>query len=338
MGARRICPPLLAALAVLVGGDAGVRALAKPGSWIDLHTSIWDASFSRRFSLGLDPPPPVELVVAGSSLSREKEVVTLASELTRALGTEVRNESGDGHFLADEWAAVLARGRPAARRHLIELNPFLFNERRWLYAPRASGELVRRSENALSIFSVAGTGVRRALLFEPGLHPLLASAVRRVFRPYDVGLGLRETLRTTLRDAVLRRLRPAEVALEVAPERLLELVARNFGAKNYSDGPDSPVLANLLDWSSSQPEPRAYVLYVPPLNWTLLARQPADAERLQTWLDGLRVEAERRGLSLLDASGLFATREALFSDYGHLRDRAFAPLAEFVAAELAKLP
>lgn len=331
---RRMTVVPLSAACVLVAGHLSL--LGRP-----LAVFPHDLSFERRW---VRPTPKADrpaMLVAGSSVSGSVlKRQTLAKSLERSV-KPVWNDAGNGFHLADAWATLLAQDVPQADVHLIEINQFFFNERRWLWG-RHRQEYVRVAEHGLALLEVTSGRLRYEIIAQLGLNPIVAAWVRRHFRPVHFSACNDSLLRIRLRGLLLTAQGKGQAGRPDRAERLTkrkpEIIKKNFSGKQYHDGPDSLVLEELLSWITRQQNPQAYVIYFPPLNveWIRETAGPEALVRLRRWTADLRATCKGLGVPSCDMTDALVGQNAFVeNDYGHLRKDRFDGLAQRILADLA---
>jgi hypothetical protein len=286
--------------------------------------------FERRMSavaggdvdFGVPPARPRRLAVIGTSLSRSGRTnESLAAVLRRRLllaHGQVVNRSGKGFQMGDLFARAIREWRDGTGVLLVELNPFVWNERRYLLEPEEDKIVALEAADAVALFPHVRGSLRLQITRQLSLDDALAYLVRG-FAPArfrDGGL-----LRFAL-GAVRHRVLPSaprvrtEVEARERHQQLRTITCNNFSRKRF-DGIDLEVLDDLLAWASQ--EQTRLVFYIPPLNTAWLAGCGGDAlARSNGVVAELRQRVVEHGFQVVDMSHLLDGHVELFDDYGHL--------------------
>jgi hypothetical protein len=271
---------------------------------------------------GVPPAQPRQLAVIGTSLSRQGRTrETLAAVLRRRLlltDGQVINRSGNGFQMGDLFARAIREWRDGTRVLLVELNPFVWNERRYLLEPEDDKIVTLEADSAMAIFPHVRASLRAQIIRQLDLDDVLAY-VAGCFAPTRFRNG--GLLRFAL-GAVGRRTLPAarrvrtDAEVRERHQRRRTITCNNFGRKHF-DGVDLEVLDDLLAWASR--EQTHVVFYIPPLNTAWLAGCGGDTlARTNRLVAELRQRVTERGFQVVDTSHLLDGRVELFDDYGHL--------------------
>ncbi|MGD0945911.1 MAG: hypothetical protein ABSA52_00655 [Candidatus Binatia bacterium] len=272
--------------------------------------------------LGVPPARPRRLAVIGTSLSRSgRTKETLAAVLRRRLvlaHSQVVNRSGNGFQMGDLFARAIRESRDGTRVLLVELNPFVWNERRYLFQSKEDKVVTLEAADAVAIFPHVRGSVRLQIIRQLGLDDALAY-LAGCFAPARFRQGglLQFALGAAGRRALpsAPRVRTDAEARE-RHEQLRTLTCNNFSRKRF-DGVDLEVLDDLLDWANR--EQTRLVFYFPPLNTAWLAGCGGDTlARSNGLVAELRQRVVEHGFQVVDMSHLLDGRVELFDDYGHL--------------------
>jgi len=271
---------------------------------------------------GVPPARPRQLAVIGTSLSRPgRSGNTLAAVLRRRLAlapNQVVNRSGKGFLMGDLFAGAIRESRDGTRVLLVELNPFVWNERHYLLQSIEDGAVTLESAHAVAIFPHVRGSLRLQIIRQLDLDDVLGY-LAAYFGPARFRRG--GFLRSALGALGHRTLPPApraetDTKVRVRRESLRILTCNNFNRKHF-DGVDLEVLDDLLAWASCQQT--RLVFYIPPLNTAWLAGCGGDTlARTDGLVTELRQLVVEHGLQLVDMSHLLDGRVELFNDYGHL--------------------
>jgi hypothetical protein len=279
---------------------------------------------------GVPPGRPRQLAVIGTSLSRPgRSGNTLAAVLRRRLAlarNQVVNRSGKGFLMGDLFAGAIRESRDGTRVLLVELNPFVWNERHYLLHSIEDGTVTLESAHAVAIFPHVRASLRLQIIRQLDLDDVLGD-VAAYFGPARFRRG--GFLRGALNVLGHRALAPApraesDTKTRVRREWLRTLTCDNFSRKHF-DGVDLEVLDDLLAGASRQQT--RLVFYIPPLNTAWLAGCGGDAlARTDGLVTELRQRVVEHGLQVVDMSHFLDSRAELFNDYGHLARSASVAL------------
>jgi hypothetical protein len=271
---------------------------------------------------GVRPARPRRLAVIGTSLSRSGRTGdTLAAVLGRRLAlahSQVVNRSGDGFLMGDLFAGAIRESRDGTHVLLVELNPFAWNERHYIFVSREDESVTLESAHAVAILPHVRGSLRLQIIRQLELDDVLAY-LAAYFGPARFRRG--GFLRSALGALGRHTLPPAprvetDTKARVRREQLRTLTCNNFSRKHFG-GVDLEVLDDLLAWASRQQT--RLVFYVPPLNTAWLVDCGGDAlARSDGLVTDLRQRVVEHGLQFVDLSHLLDDRLELFDDYGHL--------------------
>ncbi len=271
---------------------------------------------------GVAPARPRQLAVIGTSLSRPGRTDdTLAAALRRRLAlarSQVANRSGNGFEMGDLFAEAIRESDDGTRLLLVELNPFVWNERRYLFESKEDKVVTLESADAVMIFPHVRGAIRLQIIRQLNLDDTLAY-LAAYFGPARLRRG--GFLQSVLGALGRRTLPPAprvetDTEAGVRQQWLRTLTCNNFSRKHF-DGVDLEVLDDFLAWASRQQA--RVVFYVPPLNTAWLAGCGGDTlARTNELVDELRRRVGEHGLEFVDLSHSLDDRVDLFDDYGHL--------------------
>jgi hypothetical protein len=340
---RRGLVALAACCTTLLLAHLGIGAALPPLARL-MHRLPWFRDEPLYFGAGEVVAP--QLTVVGTSLSRSGlGPYTVASQLAHGLDlapTQVANRSRESTYMADLLASLILAARSGSRSAVVELNPFLFNERKvtCAFRPVADDVVARDPTNALVALPQVKRTVQRAILHQLGLEGVLAEgagrfAPARIRSSQIVGTllaGMRHRLLEPDRDEVAENEQPSEKWRSKARD----IVCRNFEVKRV-EGIDLSVYDDLLIWIAARAREMSVVVFIPPLNRKLVAGCGGSAlPRLEMVLDRFVEMAHQRGVAIEDLSHALDGREEVFFDYGHvLHPRDLALWTGMLAERLA---
>jgi hypothetical protein len=263
------------------------------------------------------------LTVIGTSLSKiGTERYSLAAHVERLMrwqpGTVI-NAASNGYQMGDLFAELIHANRVGSPVALIELNPFLFNERRHLLGTTPEeGSVTLKRENAVDVLPQVRMQVRLRIARQIGLGGAVnMMVVDRFSRMHDASsVEHLDRFRGWLFD--LKGPRPTPLFDEANRAKVRDVVCRNFSRKDV-EGVDLEVYEDLLAWAASRRSQIRVLLFVPPLNRKMVSGCGTEAlDRLNAVVRKLVDEAQRLGFPIGDLSHGLDGREDAFRDYGHL--------------------
>jgi hypothetical protein len=316
--------PKWLALAAL---GAFVATLAVAHLGVGVFLSPREVSAAQKFEefWMIDRQSPRRMTVVGTSLSQMGNGTnSLAARIESLMGWQpgaVVNACSNGYQIGDLFAELISARQAGSPVALVELNPYLFNERQRLPAPRPERSVTREPRNAITIFPHASMLVRWQIVRQFGLQGAMDLMVSDFSLSRLRDSSLMEPLgvfRTWLFALQPPKAPPRYFRNATGREKSRQMTCRNFAAKDV-EGMDLDVYEDLLAWAASQRSRMKVLLFIWPLNRKMVAECGTDAlDRLNAVVDELVDEAHRRGVPIADLSHALDGHDNVFFDYGHL--------------------
>jgi hypothetical protein len=274
----------------------------------------------------LDPIAP-ELRAAPIAVVGDSLTAGLADALRPVLDENVRHRSLRGYSLGDELAQAMAAEQTGARAVVMELDPYMWNERVHIGASHPDRPIARENRHAAWLFGRASSELRREILRQLGVDGVLEALVEPL-APF----ALRASRLPSAWVAPLsERLFPHQEPTGPQPGRLF---CPNWVRKQI-EGVDSLVLEEAMRWAQAA-TPKLLVVF-PPLNRAGIATCSADAlDRIDRLTDWWKQRLSEHAIPFLDLAREIPPHG--FADFGHFADeRDFEWLAGLVAPRLREL-
>ena len=293
-------------------------------------------------SAGVQPDRQPTLAVIGTSLSGMQQPVVLADLLQKRLGfqpNEIARLNFPARNIADLFAEMLRAEWMGARIAVVEINPFIMNDRKFrLRDERSDLRVTTEEDRAITIFAHVPWHVQLEILRQLGINGLLNQLFaqwsparyhaieHRAAHTSSIVGGMLAPVRTILLGHSKTRTdkrRKQSGTEQSGTERDSATARWRVACNNFlhkpATGLDVDVLSAMFGYAVNAR--LKYIFFVPPMNRSDLEKRcgPDAVANLAAVIAQIQARAKAAAVEVLDLSNALDDEKDVFLDYGHCK-------------------